>query len=66
MVKSGRTHLMDATPVMLGQELGGYAAAMRYGIERLEATLPRVARAAARGHGGRHRHQHARRGSRPG
>jgi fumarate hydratase, class II len=42
-VKSGRTHLMDATPVMLGQELGGYAAAMRYGVERLEATLPRVA-----------------------
>ena len=43
MVKSGRTHLMDATPVMLGQELGGYAAAVRYGIERLEASLPRVA-----------------------
>ena len=43
VVKSGRTHLMDATPVMLGQELGGYAAAMRYGIERLEASLPRVA-----------------------
>ncbi len=42
-VKSGRTHLMDATPVMLGQELGGYAAAMRYGIERLESALPRVA-----------------------
>jgi fumarate hydratase, class II len=42
-VKSGRTHLMDATPVMLGQELGGYAAAMRYGIERLQAVLPRVA-----------------------
>jgi fumarate hydratase class II len=42
VVKSGRTHLMDATPVMLGQELGGYAAAMRYGIERLEAALPRV------------------------
>ena len=42
-VKSGRTHLMDATPVMLGQELGGYAAAMRYGIERVEAVLPRVA-----------------------
>jgi fumarate hydratase class II len=42
-VKSGRTHLMDATPVMLGQELGGYAAAMRYGIERVEAALPRVA-----------------------
>ena len=42
-VKAGRTHLMDATPVMLGQELGGYAAAMRLGIERLEAALPRVA-----------------------
>jgi len=43
VVKSGRTHLMDATPVTLGQEFGGYAAAVRYGIERLEATLPRVA-----------------------
>jgi fumarate hydratase class II len=42
-VKSGRTHLMDATPVMLGQEFGGYAAAMRYGVERLQAVLPRVA-----------------------
>ena len=43
VVKSGRTHLMDATPVTLGQEFGGYAAAVRYGIERVEATLPRVA-----------------------
>jgi fumarate hydratase class II len=42
VVKSGRTHLMDATPVTLGQEFGGYAAQVRYGIERLEATLPRV------------------------
>ncbi|MDT9594441.1 class II fumarate hydratase [Nocardioides zeae] len=42
LVKSGRTHLMDATPVMLGQELGGYAATVRYGVERLEAVLPRV------------------------
>ncbi|WP_061963825.1 MULTISPECIES: class II fumarate hydratase [Demequina] len=41
--KSGRTHLMDATPVTLGQEFGGYAAAIRYGIERLQAALPRVA-----------------------
>jgi fumarate hydratase class II len=41
--KSGRTHLMDATPVTLGQEFGGYAAAVRIGIERLEAALPRVA-----------------------
>jgi fumarate hydratase class II len=43
IVKSGRTHLMDATPVTLGQEFSGYAAAMRYGVERLEASLPRIA-----------------------
>jgi fumarate hydratase class II len=42
VVKSGRTHLMDATPVMLGQEFGGYAAAVRAGVERLQAALPRV------------------------
>jgi fumarate hydratase class II len=42
VVKSGRTHLMDATPVTLGQEFGGYAAAVSYGRERLEAALPRV------------------------
>jgi fumarate hydratase, class II len=41
-VKSGRTHLMDATPVMLGQEMGGYAATVRYACERLESVLPRV------------------------
>ena len=43
VVKSGRTHLMDATPVTLGQELGGYAAAVRYGVERLDGVLPRLA-----------------------
>ena len=43
VVKSGRTHLMDATPVTLGQEFGGYAAAMRWGIERLHSALPRLA-----------------------
>jgi fumarate hydratase class II len=43
VVKSGRTHLMDATPVTLGQEFGGYAAQMRYGVERLRASLPRLA-----------------------
>jgi fumarate hydratase class II len=43
VVKSGRTHLMDATPVTLGQEFGGYAAAIEHGIERLQAALPRVA-----------------------
>ena len=42
VVKAGRTHLMDATPVTLGQEFGGYAAQMRYGVERLESTLTRV------------------------
>src|SRR5205814_1391757 len=43
VVKSGRTHLMDATPVTLGQEFGGYATAIEHGIERLEAALPRLA-----------------------
>jgi fumarate hydratase, class II len=42
LVKSGRTHLMDATPVTLGQEFGGYAATIRYAAERLESVLPRV------------------------
>jgi fumarate hydratase, class II len=43
VVKAGRTHLMDATPVTLGQEFGGYAAQVRIGVERLHASLPRVA-----------------------
>jgi fumarate hydratase class II len=43
VVKSGRTHLMDATPVTLGQEFGGYAAQVRSGIERLQSALPRLA-----------------------
>ncbi|KAA9152201.1 class II fumarate hydratase [Microbacterium lushaniae] len=43
VVKAGRTHLMDATPVTLGQEFGGYARQMRLGIERVQAVLPRVA-----------------------
>jgi fumarate hydratase class II len=43
VVKSGRTHLMDATPVTLGQEFGGYAAQARLGVERLNASLPRLA-----------------------
>ncbi|MFI9236365.1 class II fumarate hydratase [Streptomyces sp. NPDC053079] len=43
VVKSGRTHLMDATPVTLGQEFGGYAAQVRYGAERLRSSLPRLA-----------------------
>jgi fumarate hydratase, class II len=43
VVKCGRTHLMDATPVTLGQEFGGYAAQVRYGMERVDSALPRVA-----------------------
>ena len=42
VVKSGRTHLMDATPVTLGQEFSGYAAQMRYGVDRLRTALPRL------------------------
>src|SRR6266545_2350122 len=39
VVKSGRTHLMDAVPVTLGQEFGGYAAQVRQGSARVESTL---------------------------
>ncbi len=42
VVKAGRTHLMDATPVTLGQEFGGYAAQIRYAIERVTSTIGRV------------------------
>ncbi|GAB2975296.1 class II fumarate hydratase [Nocardioides montaniterrae] len=42
VVKSGRTHLMDATPVTLGQEFGGYAATVELATERLVGVLPRV------------------------
>jgi fumarate hydratase class II len=43
VVKSGRTHLMDAVPVTLGQEFDGYATQVEQAVVRLEATLPRVA-----------------------
>ncbi len=43
VVKTGRTHLMDAVPVTVGQEFGGYAAQVRLGRRRIEDTLPRVA-----------------------
>lgn len=43
VVKSGRTHLMDATPVTLGQEFAGYAAQLRKGIARVESALPNTA-----------------------
>jgi fumarate hydratase, class II len=44
VVKSGRTHWMDAVPVTLGQEFAGYAAQIRQGIERLQDALPRLGR----------------------
>jgi len=43
VVKSGRTHLMDATPVTVGQEFSGYARQVRLGIQRIQSALPRVA-----------------------
>ena len=49
VVKSGRTHLMDATPVTLGQEFGSYAAQILYGTERVDSALPRVAELALGG-----------------
>jgi len=42
VVKAGRTHLMDAVPVTLGQEFGGYASQVRLGIERVRATVEHV------------------------
>ena len=42
VVKAGRTHLMDATPVTLGQEFAGYAMSIQIGVERLGAALPRI------------------------
>jgi fumarate hydratase class II len=42
VVKTGRTHLMDAMPIRLSQELGGWALQIRNGIDRINATLPRV------------------------
>ena len=44
VVKSGRTHWMDAVPVTLGQEFAGYAAQVRQGIERVSDSLPRLGR----------------------
>src|SRR5262249_17925169 len=40
VIKTGRTHLMDATPIRLGQEFGGYASQIEHAIERVQATLP--------------------------
>lgn len=42
IIKIGRTHTQDATPLTLGQEFSGYATQVEYGIERIKATLPRL------------------------
>jgi fumarate hydratase, class II len=49
VVKTGRTHLMDAMPVRMSQELGAWATQVRLGIERVRATLPRLTRLAQGG-----------------
>ena len=49
VIKSGRTHLMDATPITLGQEFGGYAAQIEFAIERLNRVKPGVAELALGG-----------------
>ena len=49
VVKIGRTHMMDATPLTLGQEFSGYAQQVRYGVERIEACLPRLGQLAQGG-----------------
>src|SRR5690554_7149601 len=49
VVKIGRTHLMDATPLTLGQEFSGYAAQLEYGIKAIENTLPHLAELALGG-----------------
>ena len=58
VVKAGRTHLMDAVPVTLGQEFGGYAAQIRLGAERVRGTLAPGRPDPARRHRDRHRAQH--------
>lgn len=42
IIKIGRTHLQDATPLTLGQEFSGYVQQLNYGLERVESTLPRL------------------------
>ena len=49
IIKIGRTHLQDATPITLGQEFSGYATQVAYGIARVEAALPRLCQLAQGG-----------------
>ena len=57
IVKTGRTHLMDAMPLTLAQELSGWRTQIENGSERLRGCEPRLLRARAGRHRGRHRHQ---------
>ena len=59
VVKSGRTHWMDAVPVTLGQEFGGYAAQVRQGIARVQDALPRLGQIPLGGTAVGHRPEHA-------
>ena len=63
IVKIGRTHLQDATPLTLGQEFSGYAAQLAHARSHIAAALPHVLELAHRRHGRRHRAQHAIRNS---
>ena len=69
VIKSGRTHLMDAVPVTLGQEFGGYAAQVRQGIARVQDALPRLGQIPLGGTAVGTGHEHAprvrREGARP-
>jgi fumarate hydratase class II len=57
IIKIGRTHMQDATPLTLGQEWSGYAGMLADDLERIEAALARGLPPGARRHRGRHRHQ---------
>ena len=59
IVKSGRTHLMDAVPVTLGQEFGGYAAQVREGAARVRDALPRLGQIPLGGTADRHGAEHS-------
>ena len=64
IVKIGRTHLMDAVPIRLGQEFSGYAQMLTNTIRRVRGARPALSRAGAGRHGGRHRPQRRARRSR--
>ncbi len=58
IIKTGRTHLQDATPVTLGQEFSAMPSQLEFGLQRLDGTLPGPLPACPGRHGGRHRSQY--------